>query len=201
MPGVPCNPPIVLALRGDWVTPPAGMARQSSSEAAAPPAALTPEQSGLLRLVYGAQAAQIIYVAAKLGVPDILKDGPRTSAGIGAAVEVEASTLRRVLRGVSSLGVCAEVEANRFALTEMGEYLRSDRPDSLHWRVLFQRRGSPTFLGRYPPDSPVGRVRRTARTQDALLRLPRRAPGRGRTLRPDHGERRPVPPRTSRRGL
>jgi hypothetical protein len=80
MPGVPCNPPIVLALRGDWVTPPAGMARQSSSEAAAPPAALTPEQSGLLRLVYGAQAAQIIYVAAKLGVPDILKDGPRTSA-------------------------------------------------------------------------------------------------------------------------
>jgi hypothetical protein len=90
------------------------------NDSAAPPAALTPEQSGLLRLVYGAQAAQIIYVAAKLGVPDILKDGPRTSAGTGAAVEVEASTLRRVLRGVSSLGVCAEVEADRFALTEMG---------------------------------------------------------------------------------
>jgi hypothetical protein len=107
------------------------------NDSAAPPAALTPEQTGLLRLVYGAQAAQIIYVAAKLGVPDILKDGPRTSAEIGAAVGVEASTLRRVLRGASSLGVCAEVEADRFALTEMGQYLRSDRPDSLHWRVLF----------------------------------------------------------------
>jgi hypothetical protein len=47
-------------------------------DSAAQPAVLTPEQTGLLRLVYGAQAAQIIYVAAKLGVPDILKDGPRS---------------------------------------------------------------------------------------------------------------------------
>jgi hypothetical protein len=60
------------------------------NDSAAPPAALTPEQSGLLRLVYGAQAAQIIYVAAKLGVPDILKDGPRTSASACAGKPVAA---------------------------------------------------------------------------------------------------------------
>jgi hypothetical protein len=45
--------------------------------------------------------------------------------------------MRRLLRVVVSLGVCAEVEPDRFALTEMGQYLRSDRLDSLHARVLF----------------------------------------------------------------
>src|SRR5262245_1107334 len=106
-------------------------------DSAAQPAALTSEQTGLLRLVYGAQAAQIIYVSAKLGVPDILKDGPRSSAEIAAAAGVEASVLRRVLRGASSLGVCAEVEAGRFAWPERGPHLRSGHSYSRHCRVLF----------------------------------------------------------------
>jgi hypothetical protein len=88
-------------------------------------------------MVYGAQTAQVIYVAAKLGLADLLTEGPRASSELAPGAGVDESILRRVLRGLVSLGLCIEIERDRFALTEMGQYLRSDRADSLHWRVLF----------------------------------------------------------------
>jgi hypothetical protein len=45
--------------------------------------------------------------------------------------------LQRVLRGLTGMGLCTEVDEGRFALTPLGEYLRTDRPDSLHARALF----------------------------------------------------------------
>ncbi len=107
------------------------------SQPSVPHESLTAEQVTLLRMVYGAQTAQVIYVAAKLGIADILTSGPRSSSEIAAAVSVDESTLRRVLRGLVGLGLCAEIEVSRFALTETGKLLRSDQPDSLHARVLF----------------------------------------------------------------
>ena len=91
---------------------------------------LTTDQATLLRMVYGAQTAQVIYVAAKLGVADALKNGSSTSSEVAAAVGIDENTLRRLLRGLVSLRLCAEIDENHFALTEMGQCLRSDRPDS-----------------------------------------------------------------------
>lgn len=97
---------------------------------------VTGPQADLLRLAYGAQAAQVIYVAAKLGLADLLKNGARSSADLAAAVSVDAAILRRVLRSLASLGVLAETARDRFVLTEMGQYLRSDRPDSVQPRAI-----------------------------------------------------------------
>ena len=91
----------------------------------------------LLRLAYGAQAAQIVYVAAKLGLADLLGDGPVATAELAATAGVDAAGLRRVLRALVSLGVLAEAAGDRFALTEAGQYLRSDRPDSVQPRAIF----------------------------------------------------------------
>src|SRR6266498_4047788 len=98
---------------------------------------LAGQHADLLRMVYGAQAAQIIYVAAKLEVADLLAPGPRASADLVALTTIDELTLRRLLRGLVSLGICAEVESDRFALTQLGECLRSDHPQSLQARVLF----------------------------------------------------------------
>src|SRR3546814_4406605 len=38
---------------------------------------LSRPQAALLQMVYGAQTAQVLYVAAKLGVADLLKNRPR----------------------------------------------------------------------------------------------------------------------------
>jgi hypothetical protein len=90
----------------------------------------------LLHVTFGALTAQILYVAAKLDLADELRDGYRTPAELGRTIAVDVSGLRRVLRGLVSLGICAEIDGDRFGLTPLGEYLRADHPDSVHSRVL-----------------------------------------------------------------
>ena len=91
----------------------------------------------VLQLVYGAQVAQIIYVAAALGVPDLLAGGTRTRTELATAARIEERTLHRLLRGLIALGLCCEVEAERYMLSELGQFLRSDHPRSLRARILF----------------------------------------------------------------
>jgi hypothetical protein len=64
------------------------------------PGGMTGPQAELLRLTYGALAAQVVYVAAKLGLADLLKDGPRPAADLAAAVGVNAGILTRFLRAL-----------------------------------------------------------------------------------------------------
>src|SRR5689334_15412014 len=70
-------------------------------------------------------ASQALYVAAELGVADLLADGPRTSETLAAATETHAPSLRRVLRLLVTAGVFAEDADGRFSLTGVGESLRS----------------------------------------------------------------------------
>jgi hypothetical protein len=102
-----------------------------------PQGGVTGPQVELLRLAYGAQVAQIVYVAAKLGLADLVKDGPRPAADLAATAGVDAPSLRRILRALVSLGVFAEAAGESFSLTEMGQYLRADRADSVQPRAIF----------------------------------------------------------------
>jgi hypothetical protein len=53
----------------------------------------------LLRMVYGGQVAQTVCVAAKLGLPDLLAAGSRTTSELATRAAIEAPTMRRLLRG------------------------------------------------------------------------------------------------------
>jgi hypothetical protein len=97
----------------------------------------SPPPVALLQMLFGAQTAQLAYVMAKLNLADLLRDGPQSSAELAAATHTDADALRRVLRGLTSIGLCTEVEAGRFGLTPTGSYLRTDVPGSLHPRALF----------------------------------------------------------------
>lgn len=91
----------------------------------------------VLRLVYGAQVAQIIYVATQLGVPDLLAGESRTAAELATATAVDEQTLRRMLRGLVALGLCKELEPEGYALSDCGQFLRADHPRSLRARTIF----------------------------------------------------------------
>jgi hypothetical protein len=80
----------------------------------------------LNRLVIGYGLSQAVYVAAKLGVPDLLAAGPRDGADLAGATNTNAQSLSRVLRLLAANGVLTEVAADRFALAPMGELLRDD---------------------------------------------------------------------------
>ena len=83
----------------------------------------------LKRLTDGYQVSQAIYVAATLGIADLLKDGPRDSDDLATATNTHPRTLYRLLRALASVGVFHEKSDRRFALTPLGDCLRSDAPE------------------------------------------------------------------------
>ncbi|HWT22348.1 MAG TPA: methyltransferase [Solirubrobacteraceae bacterium] len=103
------------------------------------PAPGTDPRSRLLRLLDGFLVTQLVFVAAELGVADVLAGGPRTGADVAEAVGADPAALTRVLRGLASEEVLAEDDAGRFSLTPLGEALREDRPGS--WRGAARLRG------------------------------------------------------------
>jgi O-methyltransferase/methyltransferase family protein len=85
----------------------------------------------MLDLIIGYWVSQLVHVAAKLGLADLLKGGPKSPAELARSVGADPGTLRRVLRALAGVGVFAERKDGRFALTPLGATLRSDRPDSM----------------------------------------------------------------------
>ena len=90
-----------------------------------------PAQETLLGLITAYWQSQLVFVAAKLGVADVLAKGPRTPAAIARKVGADPAYLGRVLRALAALGVFAETRDGKFRLTPLGQTLRSDRPGSL----------------------------------------------------------------------
>ncbi len=84
----------------------------------------------LQRLVNGYQISQAISVAATLGIADLLKDGPRANDDLAAATNTHPRSLYRLLRALAAAGVFHEHDDQRFSLTPIGEFLRSDAPGS-----------------------------------------------------------------------
>ena len=78
------------------------------------------------RLLTGYWISQAIHVAAKLGLGDALKNGPRTAEELAKLAGAHAPSLYRLLRGLASVGLFAEDDKHRFALTALGARLRGD---------------------------------------------------------------------------
>lgn len=90
-----------------------------------------PPPVAMMGLITGYWVSQAVGVVALLGVADQLGEGPRGSDELARAVGADPQALYRVLRLLASLGVFAEVAPDSFALTPLGETLRSDAPGSV----------------------------------------------------------------------
>jgi hypothetical protein len=85
----------------------------------------------MLDLISGFWLSQAIYVAAKLGIADLLQDGPKSAAVLAKQVEAHEPSLYRVLRTLASRAIFSENTGRLFALSPAAEWLRSDKPGSL----------------------------------------------------------------------
>lgn len=88
-------------------------------------------------MIHGYRLTQALYVAASLGVADLLGDGPKTADELAAATGANSDALYRVLRALASVGVFAETSEGRFTLTPMAALLRQDHPASLRGMILY----------------------------------------------------------------
>jgi hypothetical protein len=85
----------------------------------------------VLDLIQGSVITQAISVAAKLGIADVLGDGPLSAEEIAKRVGSSPEATYRLLRTLSGFSVFAIEPDGRFALTPMGDALREDAPDSM----------------------------------------------------------------------
>lgn len=83
----------------------------------------------LSQMLVGAWITQGIYVAAELGIADLLAEKPRTAEELAEQAGAHGRSLYRVLRALAGMGIFAEDAQGRFSLTPIAEHLRSDVPD------------------------------------------------------------------------
>lgn len=94
----------------------------------------------MMRLLWpGAFAAQAIHAVARLGVADLLADGPRSAEEIATKANAHAPSMRRLLRALASLDIFREASDGRFSQTPLSEALRSGSP-AHPWAMML---GSP----------------------------------------------------------
>ena len=95
-----------------------------------------PSPPALFEMATAYWLSQAIYVAAKLGIADLLRDGPRSCAALATSTGSDAPSLFRLMRALSSMGVFAHLSRDRFALSRLAERLQTDVHGSLRAMVI-----------------------------------------------------------------
>jgi hypothetical protein len=90
----------------------------------------------LLDLIQGSVVTQGISAAAKLGIADVLADGPLAAQDIAQRVGADPQATYRLLRMLSGYSVFAAQPDGRFELTPMADALRSGAPDSMRGMAM-----------------------------------------------------------------
>ena len=96
-----------------------------------------PAETVLTQIMLGRVASQALHVAAKLGIADLLVDGPKPVEELATATDSHAPSLYRLLRALASIGIFEEEDNRVFALSPTAEPLRSNVPNSLRDVAIF----------------------------------------------------------------
>src|SRR5437867_872210 len=90
-----------------------------------------PAPQQILQLISGFWISRCIYVAAKLGIADLLKEESKSAEELASATSTHPPSLVRVLRALASVNLLTQSHDNRFGNTPVSETLRSDIQGSL----------------------------------------------------------------------
>ena len=97
-------------------------------------------QEIVLDLIFGRWRSQILYAGVKLGIFDALNKAPKNAAAIANELGLDPQHTYRLMRALGSLDLLAEDTEQTFSLTETGERLCSDHPQTLARGHLAGRR-------------------------------------------------------------
>lgn len=87
---------------------------------------MVPPQVAMIDLISGSMVSQALYVVAKLGIADELRDGSLPPEDIADRVGANPDAVNRLLRALGSQGVFRVDSEGRYSLTALGRTLRSD---------------------------------------------------------------------------
>ena len=90
----------------------------------------------MLQMMSGFWVSRGLWIAAKLGISDLLVNGAKSVATLATETGTHSDSLYRILRALAMAGVYAEGENRSFSLTPVSETLRSDVVGSLRGAVI-----------------------------------------------------------------
>ena len=92
----------------------------------------------LMDLIFGRWRSQILYAGVKLGIFDALGNGGRDASAIAHDLRLDPHLTYRLMRALGALNLLEETTEQTFSLTETGERLRSDHPQTLRGVTLLE---------------------------------------------------------------
>jgi hypothetical protein len=95
-----------------------------------------PPHAQLIQMVTASWVSAVVYAAARLGLADQLAAGPKDAAELAGSLRMHAPSLHRLMRTLAGLGILTERDAQRFALTPLGEALKTGAPGSARATLL-----------------------------------------------------------------
>ncbi|MHC5725795.1 MAG: methyltransferase [Nostoc sp.] len=89
-------------------------------------------------LIYAYVLSRMMYVVAKLGIADLLKDGSQHCDALASATNTHSDSLYRVLRALAGFGIFAETQPRCFELTPQADCLQSNVPGSIRNEAILR---------------------------------------------------------------
>ena len=102
-----------------------------------------PPHIRLIQLATAIWPSRVVYIAAKMGLADLLADEPKAARELAQLTGTRATSLQRLLISLTILGVLTEDADHRFELTPVGAALRTGAPGSARAVVLLMARDRP----------------------------------------------------------
>ncbi|HEY8509543.1 MAG TPA: methyltransferase [Steroidobacteraceae bacterium] len=91
----------------------------------------------LLHIVNSSWMSKATYVAAQLGLADLLADGPKRIEALAAATRCNARALNQLMQGLCSLDICSQDESGAYSITPMGRLLGTQARCSIRSWTLY----------------------------------------------------------------
>jgi len=117
------------------LTPPPGLAvaalmilRRTLQKAAD---SVVPAQLAMFERITGVASGQVLCELARLGVPDLLADGPLTAAQLADKTKTDAGSMLRAMRGAVAMGVFDRRSDGRYENNRLSNALRSGDLESV----------------------------------------------------------------------
>jgi hypothetical protein len=92
----------------------------------------------LFDLIQSHRVTAVIHVAAKLGIAELLRDGPRPIGELAKATGADERALGRLLTALSTIGICERSGKDVYALTEVGGGLDGEAEQSFKAWAIFE---------------------------------------------------------------
>ena len=92
----------------------------------------------LFDLIQSHRVTAVIHVAVRLGIAELLRDGPQTPGQLAKATGADERALGRLLTALSTIGICKRTVEGSYALTEVGAGLDGEAEQSFKSWAIFE---------------------------------------------------------------